>query len=727
MAKYQVRTPDGKEYEIDAPDAMNEKDVLAQFETQLKQPQQAQQDKPLTEREKYIGQTASIADMGLGIGDEFLAGVGSVFDPSGGDYSKQLGEIRSSQKRYAEKDPVGYLGRTLIGGAPLALATGGAAMAGAARLAPAAGRVGQAMIVGGGYGGAAGYGAGEGGVLNRAQSAGFGVGIGAATGGVLEGVVSPVLSRFIQAVRGRPALLAPDGTLTPQGEQAARAAGINIDEASAALNREFGEQAQRAVNPAHAAAAAEARTLPVPINLRQGQVDLNPDQQMFESQAAKDVFGGAGNRAGVLIRNSMDEQQAGLRANTEAIQARIGGGQVQETGQGVGAARQSLLNSFQATRARVGQLYQAARDANGNAFVLGRNVSDGLAGIRQGLNDAGLTDRTAGRVHGIIGRAANDLLDTAQAVGREPNISVGNMFAIRQELSALSRSSDAVEAGAARQARQGVDRWLNTAIDEDLITGDPAVVELWRRAISARRDQAVRFQAGDLVEKLVEQGPGPDGLKLDPIGAANLIFGRSKTGFVTQGGMLRGLENLRTQLGPTSREWHALREEAFLRFARGGEGATQPLGRDFSGANFAKEWETALRDSPAVMRTLFSNEERNLISQFSRVARRVTTNVRGGANASNTSAGVANLMRRMFLSSFAGPRLAAFLDNTPMLRSISNIGNELRANAAVAARVQQGPEPLRPLAENLSPALSRLLPAVTPAAAGYAGQRINRE
>lgn len=143
----------------------------------------------------------------------------------------------------------------------------------------------------------------------------------------------------------------------------------------------------------------------------------------------------------------------------------------------------------------------------------------------------------------------------------------------------------------------------------------------------------------------------------------------------------------------------------------------QPTGRDFSGANFAKAWETMQSKSPEVVRVLFSQEERNLISQFARVANRVTTNVRGGNNTSNTSAGVAQLVKRVWASAFMGPRMAALLESLPLVRGVSNIGADLRVTAAVRGGIPTGLQPAAP-----TEAVTRAVPAL----AGTAGQAVNQ-
>jgi hypothetical protein len=234
---------------------------------------------------------------------------------------------------------------------------------------------------------------------------------------------------------------------------------------------------------------------------------------------------------------------------------------------------------------------------------------------------------------------------------------------------------------------------------------------LWRRAIASRRVLAARFQGGDLIEKLVER----DGnhLKLDPVGAMNLVFGQSNIGFVSKGGMLRGLQRMRTMLGPESQAWNSLREEAFMRLARSGDGAMQPTGRDFSGGNFAKAWETMTQKSPEVVRVLFTQEERNLINQFARVANRITTPVRGGANFSNSGSSIIQAIARVFNS----PRIASFLNSIPIAGGVSNIGQDIRATATIRGGFPTGPQPSPP-----SEAVTRAIPAL----AGTAGQAVNQ-
>jgi hypothetical protein len=668
---------------------------------------------PLSKKDVTVGRAGAAADaVTLGLGDEFLSGVGAFFDtavskqgqawmlPDAGDtfsrsYDRRLKDLRGIQSRYAAYDPVENLAINVAAGIPTAIATGGGALTSVKTLAPKLGAVGQAAGVGALYGGAVGLGEGEGGVGNRLASGAVGAGIGALTGAAIEGVAVPAVSRLVEAVRGRPQLFDPQTlTLTVEGQRVAQRAGLDPAEANAALQQEFSKLARNALDPADAARVAEANTLPVKVPMTRGQATLDPAQQMFESQAAEGMFTP---QISSTMRQFRDEQASALLGNVQGIQRTIGGNTVSETGQGVQAARDALISQNQALRARTNQLYDSARKTAGNAFVLGNNVADGLAGIRQTLDGDGLTARVAPRVHGLIDDVAQDLLATTQQVGKNPKIDVGNVFGIRQQLAALSRSTDAVEATAAGNAKRQIDAFLNNAIDEDLIAGDPAVVELWRRAIASRRELAEKFPKNSLAEKLVRRAAdGSDELALDSNAAMNLIFNSKGTGWASRSGIVKGLMQVRNRLENNPEAWNSLREEAFMRIARDAQSKDARGITEFSGQKFQTAWENFLKNSPEVARIMFTKDELSLINQFSRVAKRVTTTVPGGRAPSGTPLGIASIMKNLWRSTFLGPKMAAFLDGVPILKGAQNLANEVRVTAAIKGGIPTGaPTPQR--------------------------------
>lgn len=675
---------------------------------------------PLADWERGKGRSLAVLQgPTMGFGDELIAGLenpvyaaGSMLssmyglpqknveaaNPEGSKgYRKSLEEVRGYEKRYQADSPVEAFGLTLGGGlAGGGLQAGRAAFNATARAIPNAGRLTrltQAAATGAAFGAPAGFASGEGGAAERLKSAVFGAGVGAGGGALLEAAV-PGIASLVQRIRGNPTLWSEGaGRLTPPGEQAAREAGLDPAQASAALQREFAALAQRAVRPDEALAVAQARGLPVPVPLRRGQVSLDPDQQMFESQAGKGVFGPL---AGETIRASDEAQQTALRANVPAIQQRISGTQnprVPELGAGVNQVQQALVANERAAARNVERLYETART--------GRDASISRPIYNQGVFN--VFNRVLGSYDSeAIPNTARVLQRFARAIEGQPEAEplVSEMFAIRARLAAIQQATkggDGLEYAASGAAKRELDNWLTNLMDESALSGDPAAVARWRAAIAARRDYGRRFEADNMVEKLTAAQPSAEGearvLKLDPSAAVNLIFARDDIGWVAKAGLFRDLMTVRRELGPQSSAWRALREEAFLRIARTAEGASGPTGREFSGANFAKAWEQMQAKNPQILRILFNEQERNLISQFATVARRVTTNVRGGNNTSNTSVGNAQVMRRLFMSTFMGPRMAAFLDGLPIVRGLANIGQELRAQSATLGRIQQGFRP----------------------------------
>lgn len=670
---------------------------------------------------EYIGGLGASTLQGplLGFGDEFVSGLenpayalasaGAAYSgipqevvdrnqPEGAKgYKESLERFRGIESRFREENPNTAMFATMAGGAVGGgLQLGRGAFNAARAVLPNASNLTRAAATGSAFGATAGFGSGEGSGAERLVSSVFGAAAGAGVGATFE-AAAPAVAQVWRSIRGNPALFnETTGQFTAEGQRAAQEAGLDPAAMGANLRREFGTEARNALNPEQAGAVANARTLPVPVNLRQGQATLNPDQQMFESQAAKGVYG---DLAGDTMRGSNEAQQAALRGNVDAIRGQLGpsGGApgVEQLGQGVQRAQSALSGFERQAKTAVNNLYTRARDANGQASILGRNVAEGVFGIKQSLDQQGLSSRVAGRVHGIIDDVARGMQSVGQQIGKEPRIQINNLFDIRRELSALGGSSDAMEAKAAQVAKRSLDSWLSRAVDDSLIEGDPAVIGLWRDAIRARRQYGQVFQGGDLVESLTARVPGQaNQLKLDANGAVNVIFGRSEVGWTTRSGLARDLTKLRQVLGPDSPEWRNLREEAFLRMSRAGEGVSTPTGRDFSGAKFAKAWEDAQAKSPEVIQTLFDRRERALISQFAQVARRVTTPVSGGSNASNTSAGMAQMVRRLWLSSFMGPKMAAFLEGVPFIRGMSNVAQEMRAQRALTARLQERAAPV---------------------------------
>ena len=165
---------------------------------------------PFVAAEKQRGRTIA-QGVTLGFSDEIeaaarnpLSALGAMFGGEGKDYSERLGAIRTGLEDYRKENPAEALAMELggailptLGAGAFTFGTGGAAVAAgtSARLAPTLLR---AAKIGALEGGIAGFGAGEGGLANRATTAATGAALGGTVGAAL-----PVAARGVKRVAGK--------------------------------------------------------------------------------------------------------------------------------------------------------------------------------------------------------------------------------------------------------------------------------------------------------------------------------------------------------------------------------------------------------------------------------------------------------------------------------------------------------------------------------------------
>jgi len=467
--------------------------------------------------------------------------------------------------------------------------------------------------------------------------------VNAALGGAFE-FLSPVAGAVYRKLSSTKGMIDPaTGALSPSAQELLKAQGID----PAAITREFAEafakEAKRAADPAHAARYAEAQSLPVPVPLTQGQVTRAPIDQMTESLMAKGAYG---EMPSTILRGAQQQTDDALRANQEAIQARLGGGQktVNETGQGGVAVSGALNSQLDDASKGVNTAYDAAR-ASGPAWIPGEQMMGVETAVR---NAAGGFPRERLPALDSVLRGIGELGGEPGAPFRFPAL-VSGLEQKRGELSSMVMSADPVERAAAKAALKGFDSEITRLVDSSLMQGDQAAIEAWRGARKLRAALGKTFEGDDLIERLTEKVSrgGEVTLKVAPEDAANYIFGRSALN-TNQFNLTRDLRRMKTQLGEDSPAWNSLREEAFMRLMRSAEGSPNESGvaRSFSGRNFANAFDKNMRESPEVMRILFG-PELNVIQQLRNVAERGTAKVAGGDNTSGTAIANANMLNRV--------------------------------------------------------------------------------
>ncbi len=491
-------------------------------------------------------------------------------------------------------------------------------------------------------------------------------------------MLSPALSPLARAITRKEVVDLKTGRLTPHGLQALKDAGIDPATVTDEFARRFAAMADKATDPAQAARLAEAQTLPVPVPQTRGIVTGNPSDQMFEDLAGKGAYGEV---AGSTIRDARDATNQALHQNLPAIQGTVAKGptQLAQTGE-AGPMVQKRLEAMRAAEKQgVDAAYETLRSTDAQ---IARPLMDDLRTTARATIEA---------EHDLLGlpatsRFLKQLDDMAEAVpvNAGPDYEMPTQ-SVRKLIDMDKRITNAQKAGgeeamALGKIKSTIRAKLDDALSQGLLLGDEKTIDLFKNALQSHKDYARRFKGDNVVGALVKpkRGAEPGTLAVSPEVASNVIFGSSRL----FGGpeVSRNIVRLKGLLGAGSKEWNAIREEAWLRFARAGEGPIRPDGgHAFSGAKFAKALDDTLRDHPAAMKALFSPEELGLMQQFKRVAARTTIPVEGGKNFSNTTPALANAAQNLFHATFMGENASARLASTIGVKHLYKMGMAFKA------------------------------------------------
>lgn len=386
-----------------------------------------------------------------------------------------------------------------------------------------------------------------------------------------------------------------------------------------------GGSTKGAVNAAEQAAIqAKAAGLPVPVPLTRGQVTLSPVQQMEESALAKGVHG---ERAAEVMKAQEGRVSQALGENVDAIQQGIAG-QPLAAGEGPRLAAEALNQRWDAAKKGVDAAYDAARASSGAAMLDGTATKalrdEVLGALREGYGS---------------GKSISNVMEAVEGIGADGAPTVRDLMEARTQLSNLTSGTPTVESGAAGKAIKVFDGFINKALADDLIVGDPNAIKAWKAAVKSRADMGKLFEGDDAIQALTERGRHGEGTanKIDPQDAANYLFNRSDLGMIGKKNLTRDVKRIRDVLGADSPEWAGVRSEVFQRLASAGRGPSTPGSpANFSGQKFAEAWAKMNERSPELVKTMFTADERKLIGDFADVAQRATTKVKGGDNPSGS-------------------------------------------------------------------------------------------
>lgn len=464
-------------------------------------------------------------------------------------------ELRAgSLAAYEPQTVPGRIGKAVGENAPNALAPGGVATRAANVLLPAVAGEGAAMA-------AQSMGAGE-----RGQAVAR---VGGSIVGGLAASVRPGAARPPEAANA----LNPLSRTAPQNPNALRAEAqryrdAGLDPTLADVVDESGRGVMRAaasrMSPGRQAAQdfAEGRALDLPDRLTMQAQRIGPSVDVPGTRA----------RIASEIADASTPPPAAIGSSGRQVSER-------------------LNSAFDQARGATDEAYNAARAASPEQAMIPRARQPEIAAnIREAVRD--FDPRNVPRVARELSTLDNKSTSTAR-----------DLFELRSRLSALSASADPVEASAAGRAVRALDREIDGIAD--VVSGDPAVIGLWRSAIQLRRQQGQTFQSGDLIEDLtarVRRGGGMANA-VSPEDASAAIFGR--TGVQNRGNSVRDLRRLRDMLGPESREWQAVQDEAIARILTADAGRT----------DFGRSLQRFASQSPDLAELLISPRQRQAVQQ----------------------------------------------------------------------------------------------------------------
>lgn len=486
-----------------------------------------------------------------------------------------------------------------------------------------------------------------------------------------------VLRFFARKIAGDPKLVDDSGALTDTGRAVAKRLGIDIDQIGPDLERQILQEVKRGANAGDAAVVAEASNLPSPVPLTRGQATGEAGAQMLEDQAVKGAFG---RNTELAAREARDVQSAALEANVDAIGRGMSGADMPSTSPAV-AAQRSLVQEREAAEAGVNAAYDAARQAK--AGVPAGAVQQATMDFRASIRD--YSPRAAPVSHGFI----DDLNEIGTKAGNGA-LPVDELAAWRRQVTTFaSTTNDRTEASAARELVRAFDDKAEDWTKAGIIQGDQDALEKWAAAVSKRREVGKMFQAGDIVEILTTRGK--DGELPAEGEVLSRIFGSK--GFTPGAEMAKALRTLKGRL--PEEQWNALRQEAWLRLVSRTRGPMQATGeQQLSGAKMLKAINELQRDHPQVWKTLFTEDERNLIGRFARTLNRVTTPVEGGKNFSNTASAVATQMRTLFNAGLINGRGLRALVELPVINAAVRSVQGFRAAGSFNNPLRKVPLPL---------------------------------
>jgi len=271
-----------------------------------------------------------------------------------------------------------------------------------------------------------------------------------------------------------------------------------------------------------------------------------------------------------------------------------------ERGLAMGPLRDSLIQERQARKSMVDDLYRQAREAGG-AVAQDQTL---VPSLRQSLETYDL------EMMPVVQRRLQELEGMMQpGTVVEEAIPLAQIDLWRRRLGAnRAPATDSAQNRALDVMKGQVDEWLDQKFNADMVSGDPAAVQKWRQARGAYRRYKQDFSEDKVIRNLMDQDATVEEMR-------NWLFGASQTGFKRESG--RVVERLKSILGEDSPQVAALQKEAAMNLV-------EPLTlKTPNFERFIRSYERTIKDSPTLVRQLFTDQQRQSADDLYRYAKAV--------------------------------------------------------------------------------------------------------
>ncbi len=414
------------------------------------------------------------------------------------------------------------------------------------------------------------------------------------------------------------------GQLTDEGIDTARKAGLDPADMTQRMQRAFARNIDEAMDPQMAARIARTQEFDIPGT--RGQITKDYRALNLEDRMRRGL---EGDMPLNLIRAQDDLQRTRIGQAAERLQTGLTGRAVLAREAEPASILQEGLRQESARRlAQVDRAYTAFR-AGEPAYIrkaasktLRDMVDDRIADFDVTPELTPAATRALKHVDDLVDNPSPDLRAferTRKMIGRN-----------------IGQATNPDDAASARAIKNTLDNWLDDALDQGLLDGDPSVLSQLKQARGLRAEYGRLFEkglkkkpdvAGDIMQKIVTKAETPEQ-------TVNFLFGRSALGQKKEAAI--AAKRIKEIFGSDADEWNAVRELGFLRLTR------DKAGNIVSPKKFAKAFDEAMMQDRSLMTELYSAPELRQMARFKKALMDIQADP---TNPSGTAFGIENAFR----------------------------------------------------------------------------------